>query len=306
MNQRLLLPLALAFALAHPALALAGTPINQTRALAADGRVSISNVSGSITVRTWDKPQVQVTGTLGKGVEKLRIAGDARSLTIEVKYPDHDGGWFGSKIHAEPTILEVMVPRRASLDVDAVSANVDVEGTSGRHLAIESVSGDIRLATSSPGEASLQNVSGDIDARLNSSKVEVETVSGDLNVRGALTGEVNAESVSGNVIVASARLHRLEVSTVSGDADLRIGLDADANVSADSVSGTINLVLPANSSARLHAESFSGDIRSPVGHVEEEDHGPGSSLDARMGDGKADVHLESFSGDIRIGSPAAQ
>jgi DUF4097 and DUF4098 domain-containing protein YvlB len=305
MNQRSILFLALALALAHSAVANAGTPINQTRALAADGRVNISNVSGSITVRTWDKPQVQVTGTLGEGVEKLRIDGDEQSLRIEVKYPENNGGWFGmgKHVHAEPTTLEVRVPRRASLDVDAVSADVDVDATFGRSLSIDSVSGDVRVTGSAPGEATFDNVSGDLDAHIDTAKVHAETVSGDLTVHGALTGEVNVESVSGQLTVASARLHRLEVSTVSGDASLHVGLDANAKVSADTVSGTLSLALPAGTGARLHAETFSGDIHSPVGHVDDEDHGPGSSLDARMGDGSADVHLESFSGDIRITSP---
>ena len=40
-----------------------------------------------IVVRTWANPQVLVTGTLGKGVEKLEITGDSRSLDIRVKGP---------------------------------------------------------------------------------------------------------------------------------------------------------------------------------------------------------------------------
>src|SRR5690606_17261637 len=53
--------------------AFAGTPIDQTRPLEADGRVEISNVKGSIEVRGWERNEVHVTGELGKGVEKLVV-----------------------------------------------------------------------------------------------------------------------------------------------------------------------------------------------------------------------------------------
>ena len=105
--------------------AFAATPINQSRPLNADGQVRIENIKGRIVVRTWSKPQVLVTGSLGKGVEKLEITGDARSLDIRVKYPDSRGGWnlWGrDDSRTEPTELEVMLPQRASVDVDAVSA----------------------------------------------------------------------------------------------------------------------------------------------------------------------------------------
>jgi DUF4097 and DUF4098 domain-containing protein YvlB len=301
MNQRLFLPLVIACVLAHAAPAAASTPINQSRPLAADGHLSVSNVSGRISITTWDQPTVQLTGSLGDGVEKLVVDGDARSLTIEVRYPEHDGGWFGGKrTRVEPTILVLKVPRRASLDLEAVSADIDVEGTRGRQLDIDSVSGDVRVTKSAVAEASFENVSGDLDLWIDSAQVDAETVSGDLRLHGALTGEIDVESVSGNIALAGRRLRRLEVSTVSGDADISVGLEPGASLSADTVSGTLSLALPANTGARLHAESFSGDIDSPVGRVETEDHGPGSSLDARMGDGKAEVRLESFSGDIRI------
>ena len=82
--------LAVAVALAASP-ALAGTPINQTRPLLANGEVHIENIKGSITVRTWARPEVQISGDLGKGVEKLDISGDERSLDIEVKYPNRLG-----------------------------------------------------------------------------------------------------------------------------------------------------------------------------------------------------------------------
>jgi DUF4097 and DUF4098 domain-containing protein YvlB len=300
MNQRNRLALALAAAvLAAPA--FAATPINQTRPLAADGRVSISNVSGSIEVRTWDKPEVRITGSLGKGVEKLLIEGDSRSLDIEVKYPDGRGGWgWGDSRRIEPTHLEVMLPRRAEVEVEAVSANVDVDGVRGRRLEIDNVSGDVDVTGSAPGEATFENVSGDLDLWLDTDQLSIESVSGDVTAHGAITGEVTMETVSGQLSLAARHVRRLKVATVSGDAEMRLGLVAGGRIDAESLSGNLTLAVPAGTGAQLSLESFSGDIRSAVGHVHEEEHGPGSTLEARLGNGDGRIRMESFSGDVRV------
>jgi DUF4097 and DUF4098 domain-containing protein YvlB len=300
MNLRHRLAAALATALiAVPA--LAATPINQTRPLNADGSVSISNVAGRITVRTWDQPQVKITGSLGNGVEKLLVEGDASNLTIEVKYPEHNGwGWGDRGNRIEDTILEVTLPRKASVDVTAVSAEVDVQGSFGRRLDIDSVSGDVVVAKSAPGEVDIEAVSGNVNAWLDTDDLSVSTVSGDANVHGAITGDVDLNSVSGDVQLAARALKRLKVNTVSGDADVNVALAEGARLEGESVSGNVTVRLPANTSARLSLESFSGDIDSPVGHVEEEEHGPGSSLEAKLGGGSALVDVETLSGDIDI------
>src|SRR5690606_39988639 len=111
MSFRLLLPLLLA---ALPLAALASTPINETRPLDPDGRVEISNLKGTIQVRTWDKPQVRITGSLGRGVEKLEIGAGGSELESKVRYPRR------SSDRSERTDLMVDVPTLASLDIDGV------------------------------------------------------------------------------------------------------------------------------------------------------------------------------------------
>ena len=304
MPRSTLLSLALVAALgALPA--QAATPINQSRPLAATGTLHIENIKGRIVVRTWAQPEVKVTGSLGKGVEKLIFEGDASSARIIVKYPDsHDGNWGwgkgGSGEDSEPTILEVTMPQRASLDIDSVSASVDVQQMAGRELSVSSVSGDVVATASSPGEASFENVSGDTTLRITTARSDVESVSGDINLSGGITGDVSLESVSGNILLAAKALDKLHVGTVSGDADLRAGIAGSGQVKAETVSGNLRLTVPVGTSARIEAESFSGDIESPAGRVEHEEYGPGKSLGAKLGSGQGRIELESFSGDLRI------
>jgi hypothetical protein len=284
--------------------AFAATPINETRPLNADGQVRIENIKGKIVVRTWAKPQVQVTGSLGKGVEKLDISGDARSLDIQVRYPNSRGGWnlwSRDDNRTEPTTLEIMLPQRASVDIGAVSADVDVQQMAGRKLDVSAVSGNVIVTASSPGEASFENVSGDTTLRITTAKVEVTSVSGDVKLSGGLTGDVEMESVSGNIELGAKVLDRLEVNTVSGDAVLRAGLRPAGTIKAETLSGELQLTLPRGTGARVHAETFSGDISGPDLNVKHEEHGPGQSLDTKFGDGRGDINLESFSGEVRIG-----
>ena len=104
--------------------AFAATPINETRPLAARGRVDISNVKGRIEVRTWDKPEVAITGSLGEGAERLQVEGDRHNLEVKVRYPRNSR-------NAEATTLILDVPQRANVDIDGVAVTIDVSGLAG-------------------------------------------------------------------------------------------------------------------------------------------------------------------------------
>jgi DUF4097 and DUF4098 domain-containing protein YvlB len=284
--------LALAGLAALPA--LAGTPIDQTRPLDPRGRIEIENLKGRVEVRAWDRQEVKVSGTLGDGVEKFSLEGDRRNLRIEVKYPSRSA-------RTEPTVLVLQVPILADLEIETVSADIDVHGIASRELALQSVSGDI-IANGAPRRASVESVSGDLALTFNSGVVEASAVSGDLTLSGRLTGEVAVETVSGNMRVDSKgeRLRRLSVETVSGDADIKVALLPDGEIRMESVSGDLTLAVPRDLSAQATGESFSGDLSAPGAKIEREEFGPGSSFRTQYGAGKGEVRIETFSGDATL------
>jgi DUF4097 and DUF4098 domain-containing protein YvlB len=297
-------PFALIFcaaALVSPLAAFAATPINQTRALNADGEVSVENISGLIKVRVWNEAKVQITGSLGEGAEKLVIEGDARSLRIKVKYPERKGwfSWGGVNVK-EGSQLELMVPIKAALVLEAVSADIDVQGSAAPRMSIDSVSGDSTVLASSPGKLSVESVSGNINLKLTSPQVTVNTVSGDIKMLGHLNGSLEVETVSGNVELDTPVLRQLHFNSVSGDGRFNTSLAGDGRIEMDSVSGSLRLSLPKTSSTQLQIESFSGDISSAIGKVVKEEYGPGQSLNARIGDGKSQVNLNTMSGDVTL------
>lgn len=282
--------------------ALAGAPINQTRPLDANGDIEIENLKGRIEVHAWDRPEVRIQGTLGEGVEKLEIEGDRQRLVIRVKYPNRGGFGFRSVTDKpEPTDLRVMVPVRANLEIDSVSASVDVTGVASRELSIDSVSGDITVAAA-PRRTNLNSVSGDLRLTLNSADVSAESVSGDVRLRGRLDGDVAVQSVSGDIDIAvlESSLRKLSVSTVSGDAQVDTALANKAQVQFESVSGDVSLSVPRSLSANVRGESFSGDLEAPGATIDRPRHGPGASFEHRYGSGAGDISIETFSGDARL------
>ncbi len=277
--------------------ALAGTPINESHPLDPRGRVDISNVKGRIQVRTWDRPEVKITGTLGAGVEKLEIDGGGEHLNVSVHYPNGSG--WGER-RSEPTDLQLMVPLRADIEIDSVSADVDVEGVAAGSLSIEAVSGQV-VAIGAPRSADISSVSGDVRLTLNSPEVDAQTVSGSLTLNGRLNGEVTVESVSGNVNVAvkDERLREFKANTVSGDLRVSTGVAPKAEFHMETVSGNVLLIVPKNLSAEVRGETFSGDLRAPGVKVDR-GVGPGASFQTRYGGGDGDISLETFSGDAEI------
>ena len=290
-----ILPLLLTTFLLAPA-ALAQTAINETRPLDARGRVDISNIKGRIEVRGWERNEVQVTGTLGKGVEKLDIDGSGPQVSIEVRYPK--GGWGGDR--AGPTDLVVMVPLRADLDIESVAADVHVTGLASGELSVNTVSGSV-VAAAAPRKADVETVSGNATLTLNSDDVGVATVSGAIQLRGRLAGEIDAETVSGRIQVAvnGEKVRDLSASTVSGRVEVSTALAPGGEISMESVSGDLVLHLPADVSAQVSGESFSGRLKA-TGVTIEKRRGPGSSFSTRYGSGSGRVTVETFSGSAEV------
>jgi len=293
-----ILVLALCACLASPLL-LAATPIDQTRPLDARGKVEIDNLKGRIQVRAWNRNEVRITGSLGEGVEKLVIEGQGDHLLVRAQYPKQIGAWRGDR--TGPTDLQLQVPLRADLDIESVSADIDVDGVAPGELSIDTVSGKVVVAAA-PEHADITTVSGDLQATLNSGDVKVETVSGDARVSGRLKGQVHGETVSGRLSIDSngENLRRLSTGTVSGDTSIAVGMVDGGEIKSQTVSGDIRLRLPRNVSARVNAQSFSGDLSAPGATVRKEEFGPGSSLDQRYGSGAGEIHLETFSGDAKV------
>jgi DUF4097 and DUF4098 domain-containing protein YvlB len=291
-----LTPLLLALSIGE---AFASTPINLSKDIRPNAKISIENVKGEVTVTAWDKNQVQVSGTLGDGARPLELEGDDRNVEIHVEGDEKKGNWFswGNDSRMQPTILNVRVPKAVEVSISVVSAPVSIDGLDGGKIDVESVSGRIRANLRSP-DVSMQTVSGTIDLAGRADKADLQTVSGDITAPN-VADKVDAQTVSGRMTIGGGPWKEASFSTVSGDTQITGGPTRDGKLDVDSMSGDVQLQLPADTSAHLEASTFSGDLRSDWGNPERGD-GPGKELKAKLGGGDALIHVESFSGDVRM------
>jgi hypothetical protein len=281
----------------------AANRFEEVREIAADGLIEVGNVAGSIRVRATQRDDVRISGSVGEGASGLRIEGDRRRLKVAIEYPDSSGGWRGwwGGGRRDDSVLELEIPAGVALKVDAVSASVDVAGAAGRRVDVATISGSVKF-DGSPSRLEIESVSGAVEVDSQGiGEVVLGSVSGRIRLSGPVRERLRAESVSGAMrLQPEGALQALQVSVVSGDIELRAALAPNGRLSAESLSGTLDVTLPPSTSARLRASSFSGTIRSEVGTVERETFGPGSSLDATLGDGDGEIRLESFSGTLRF------
>jgi hypothetical protein len=296
MKSKRYLPLLLCLCIGQ---AFADTPIQLRHDATATVRVSVSNVAGMVNVTAWDRNEVQVGGRLGDGAKPLTITGSNHDLAIKVE-PLGGSGWFnwGGDSKMAPTTLELHVPRAASLDVDVVSAPLVIDGMAGGSIEVNTVSGKVRINARAPS-LKVDSVSGGIELAGHAEHADLQTVSGEI-LAPSLGSDAKLQTISGRIQATGGPWQKLALSTVSGDVEITGGLIPQGVLDVDSMSGDVQLQLPANISGTLHASSFSGDLRSDFGTPTEPEHGPGSSLDVRIGDGRGKINIETFSGDLRV------
>ncbi|MGH8123688.1 MAG: DUF4097 family beta strand repeat-containing protein [Rudaea sp.] len=274
--------------------------LDRSYAFAADGTIEISNVRGSVTVTGADQDRVTLTGSLGAG-SKLSIEGSDKHLDLHVESAA-TGGFFGGHGPSSDSTLVLRVPHAVALKLDLVSADGKVSGVDGKSLEIDCVSGKLVLSSAATS-VDVDSVSGDVAfeaARTGATEhAHLQTVSGNIDVKG-ISGRVKLETVSGRIGFAATEVSEFNAESVSGTIEATTGLASSGRMHAETLSGGLHLHLPANVSARIHAETFSGGLRSDFGTVSKAEFGPGSNLDARVGDGDARIEAQSFSGDVEL------
>lgn len=279
--------------------ALAGTPINQTVAAAANGNVRISSVAGSVKVEAWNRNEIHVGGTLSAQAKRLAVESTSGGVDIRVILPENSHG------NDSGSHLVVQLPAASNLHVGTVSADVSASGVSGP-VDVNTVSGGISVASTS-ADLSAKSVSGDVETTGSApnATIDVHSISGGVVVRN-VRGSLNAGSVSGDIrIDGSNVLAAAQLETTSGDIDLAGGFAPGGNYKFNSVSGDVKLVLQAIPAASFDASSFSGDITTSFGPAPQRtsEYGPGREWHYPGSSGKGEVSIHTLSGDIRIQAP---
>ncbi|MDX1404455.1 MAG: DUF4097 family beta strand repeat-containing protein [Woeseiaceae bacterium] len=259
-----------------------------------NGLISISNVAGTVEVAGWSRNQVEITGTLGDDVEELVFERDGKEIEIKVKTRRLHSNRISSDLH-------VKVPSASSLEINTVSAEIEVAGVTGEQ-DLESVSGDIVSAAFS-ADINVDSVSGEIEVSGEGmpARADLNTVSGDIETEN-LAGEISVESVSGSLFVRSGAFQRATLGTVNGDIMFHAQLLDGARLDIETVNGEVEIEFAGEISARFDIETFNGGIRNCFGPeaVRVSKYGPGYELKFTEGDGSGRVTIETLNGNLRL------
>ncbi len=280
-----------ALALLFPLTGLSGQKLDETRDMAADGLVLVENLAGSVEITVWDKAKIEIKGELGDDVEEVEISASDSGIQIRVQN-------VHKRRNIDDTDLYLRVPQTASIEVETVSADIEINGSAGESIVLSTVSGDTEVQAS-PRRLEIQSVSGDIEFEGSASRSSVESVSGDITLAG-VDGEIGISTVSGDVSLITEEVDRGRFESVSGDMKLDLAINDSGRLVSESMSGDLVLRLPAAQQAGFEVQSYSGDIRSDFGESVKVSRGPGSVLKYQQGNNGALIRVESFSGDIHI------
>jgi DUF4097 and DUF4098 domain-containing protein YvlB len=280
-----------------------------------DGRVSVSNISGDITVTGGSGDEVSVEAikrTRGDRDElsRVQIIVEDRAGHVDVR-TDH----MGRMDHASVDFT-VTVPSSVSLEVSSISGSVKISGVKGSVRAM-SVSGAV-TATDTPKLESAKSTSGNVSVAGISvdGDVSAASISGNVVLKGVKARGLELGSVSGDVLVSDASCDRFTAKSVSGGIEYSGAISKGGVYDMNSHSGTVRVSLSNPAGFYLNANSFSGSIRSdlPLTIGGDDTKRPGEPARRRggiggmnpheirgvFGDGSATLTLRTFSGSIVI------
>jgi len=276
----------------------------KTVALAKDGKVSLRNISGDITVQSWSKDDVKINALkISKASSLEKAKENAGEVTIEVTkedntvriYTEYPKGSFKS-LNVSVN-YQLNIPSQASVKVKSVSGDMTLVEIGGA-VEVEVVSGDIEVSKADKG-VDCTAVSGDLELKDITGNADLNTVSGDITLEG-LRGSLDVETVSGDVEMSGVSgAEVVKGKVLSGSIVYQGDINPDGKYSLKSHSGRIEMLLPSDSAFDVEAKTFSGKIVSDFditvsGKIEK------TQLQGTVSGGGASVTLKTFSGNIYL------
>ncbi|MFJ9537986.1 hypothetical protein ACIRPX_12080 [Streptomyces sp. NPDC101225] len=198
-------------------------------------------VNGTVNVVGTDEgsARLEVTRIEGPPLHVAQVGG-----VLTVAYDDLPWKgflkWLDRKGWRRSAVVSLAVPADTRVEVGVVGATAVVSGLEGR-AEVKGVTGDTTLV-SLTGPVRADTVSGSVEAQALSGDLRFNSVSGDLTVVEA-GSSVKADSVSGSMIVdidPAGRPTDVNLTSVSGEIAIRLPHPVDAEVEANTASGTVS------------------------------------------------------------------
>lgn len=194
---------------------------------------------------------------------------------------------------------EVKVDAIKSADSEAKLADIQIR--------IDAEPDSIRIKTEYPQHL-FHNNPGRVDYTLTVPKrarlKAISLVNGALDIQG-VAGDVEASAVNGRINTLNLA-GNLKLNSVNGRINASFDRpDVNRSISINSVNGQMQVDLPADVNADLHASTVNGGISDDFG-LPDEHHFVGHNVSGKLGSGGGRIELSSVNGRIEIRKTAAE
>lgn len=224
--------------------------ITEPRKLTFDDPVTALNVrivSGTVNVVGTDEGSARLEVSQIDG-PPLIVTQKGGTLTVAYEDLPWKGflKWLDRKGWNRSAVVSVAVPAGSAVEVGVVGAGAVVSGIQGP-TTVRGVSGDTTLVRLS-GTVRADTVSGNLEAQSVTGDIRYNSVSGDLTVIEGAGSSVRADSVSGDMVIdltepdgtGAVKPTDIRLNTVSGEVAIRLPHPTDAEVDANTASGSIS------------------------------------------------------------------
>ena len=255
------------------------------------GDVSAGSFFGSAKEelqKAIDNPPIeQKTGLIRIGKDISSLRNTTISYTIEVPQETELSMSLAS---GSQNIQRV----RGPVNIDSASGEVTVENVD-KTVTIKSASGSIHVRNLGD-DARIASASGSIEVNSIKGDLRTRAISGSINIT-APGGRVEADAASGSVTVVGAG-NDVKASTASGGIKVAGNPAGNSYWHLKTASGSVEVSVPKDAGFHLSAEAVSGQIRTdlPIVIEDQDKH----SLRAHVGTPGGRVEVRTVSGGIHV------
>ncbi|GAA2780371.1 DUF4097 family beta strand repeat-containing protein [Streptomyces rameus] len=237
-------------------------------------------VNGTVNVVGTDEGRARLEVSELEG-PPLLVSESGGTLTVAYEDLPWKGflKWLDRKGWRRSAVVSLAVPADTRVEVGVVGAGAVVSGIRGAAV-IKGVTGDTTLV----------GVSGPVRA---------DTVSGNLEAQ-AVTGDLRFQSVSGDLTVVEGSGPAVRADTVSGSMIVDLDPDGPTEVGLTSVSGEIAIRLPHPADAEVEANTASGTISNAFDGLRVHGQWGAHKITGRLGAGTGRLRASTVSGSIAL------
>lgn len=282
-------------------------------------RLELSNASGDVSITGSADGKVHIHGTAsasGMGFESpdKRLNAVVSNPPIEQRGSTiHIGEEMRRHLHNVSVSYTIEVPRDTEVASAVLSGAQTIQDVRGP-VKVESASGSIRVShierqtqlSTLSGSIRADNIGEDIRANSASGAVTVSNIKGDVRISSLSGstqiskpgGRVDASTASGSVEVEGATSD-VKAHAASGRVNVQGNPGGSSYWDLKTASGSVELAVPASANFHLAAEAVSGEIKSDIAVMVEEQGK--HSLRAKVGSGNGGrIEVHTVSGEIRL------